>query len=139
MADTLDRLARLRRLDEAEARRAVGQAVTRAQASGKAVEDALARRQTEASQAGTDDGSGATAFATWLPLSIRQVEAACKDRDASEAEARAAQAALASRKTALEAVETLIEERGRTRRRLAARRAQSRLDELGQRARRTTP
>ena len=134
MADALDTLARLRKLEADQARRALGEATLRENRARKTADDAHAARGHEAALAASDaDDPLAAAYAAWLPASIQAVaaaEAACGQHALATNTARQA---LAAHKAALEAVETLAAERDLVRRRHQARRAQSRLDELGHR------
>ncbi len=134
MADALDTLARLRRLEADQARRALGEAIAEEGRARAAAADALAARARETALAGSDAADPlARAFAAWLPASARAIETA---QDACRRRAEATQAArglLATHKAALEAVEKLAAERDQARRREQARRAQLRLDEVGHR------
>ncbi len=134
MARALDTLLRLRKLEADQARRALGEAAARETAARHAADQARAARTLEqAAAAGDASDLVARAFADWLPASARMIEAADADCEREELAATAARTALAGRKAAFEAVESVVAERDVAARRRLARRAQLVLDELGQR------
>ena len=134
MTRALDTLARLRRLETEQARRALGLATAQETQAATILGQAQSAPNREARSTPSDPADPlARAFAAWLPAAasaIADARAACAER---QAERDRAQAALAGARASLEAVETLIGERDRLARRLFARRAQLRLDELGHR------
>jgi flagellar biosynthesis chaperone FliJ len=134
MADALLTLARLRRLEADEARRELGSAMMQERQAQSSLAAALQDRTREAQGASADAADPlASAYAAWLPASVRATALAREAVMASETASRTAAAALGERKAALEAVGILVAERNRNRRRKAARLAQLRLDEAGQR------
>ncbi len=133
MADALATLARLRRMEADQARRALGMAIGQERQAVQAAANARADRQREALLAARAADPLAGAYAAWLPASVRTIAQADAAVSRSAADRDLAAASLAGCKAALEAVETLIDERNHTRRRHASRRAQSRLDEMGHR------
>ncbi len=134
MAEALDTLARIRKLEADQARRVLGQAVTRENHAREVADAAQAAKGQEAALAVSDAAHPlAYAYAAWLPACLETIGAAEAAFDQHASAAAAARQMLTGRKAALEAVELLVAERNLVRRRKLARHAQSRLDELGHR------
>ncbi len=135
MADALDTLARLRRLEADQARRALGEAIAREAQARDRADDARAAQQREATFVGGAAVDGlAGAYAAWLPAAARAIAAAEAENIRCQADTESAKAALGASKAALEAVDILIAERDRLRRRKLARKTQILLDEMGRRS-----
>ncbi len=126
----MDTLARLRRLETEQSRRALGQATAQEARAKAALDQAKAAPDHEAQATPSD---AADPLAAWLRAAAKAMEDAGAAYAERAADSRAAMAGLAARRAALEAVETLIGERDRLARRQLARRSQLRLDELGHR------
>jgi len=107
MADTLKTLARLRRLEADQAKRDLAASIAQERAASRALLAAQAGLAQEARLA----GHVPAAFAAWLPgasAAIRQCHA--NERQAAAAR-EAARENLATRRAALKATETLLEQR----------------------------
>jgi flagellar biosynthesis chaperone FliJ len=120
MADTLAGLARLRRLDVAQAKRDLATAIATELAASRALRAAQAGL---AQEARLSAGQLPAAFAAWLPTAsaaIRQCHAT--ERQAAAARESARQT-LAAHRAALKAAETLLEKREAAARLDASRRA----------------
>ena len=136
MADALATLARLRRLQEAAARRELARAFQDEAAAASALGEARQVRITEAGVvAGEPDQMLACAFAGWLPQSAAAIARRQAEAAQAGAAVQAARAQALACKGAVEAVEALQEERAVAARAGAQRRVQLRLDEVGRKAR----
>jgi flagellar biosynthesis chaperone FliJ len=138
VADTLHTLARIRRLHADLARRDLGQAVQVEIMAQNALQAAVEAPAREIALLATGHrGTETAAFAAWLPLAQSAIVRRTADAQAASQARDATAQALASAKSALEAVETLQAQHARAARKVAQRKAQSGLDELGGRCRPT--
>jgi flagellar biosynthesis chaperone FliJ len=138
VADTLHTLARIRRLHADLARRDLGQAVQAEIMAQNALQAAVEAPAREIALLATGQrGIETASFAAWLPLAQSAIVRRTADSQAASQARDATAQALASAKSALEAVETLQAQHARAARKVAQRKAQSGLDELGGRCRPT--
>jgi len=126
--DPLGALARLRRLETAEARRRLAVQLGQEAAAERRLGAAAAALPAEHAL----DGA---AWRLWLPRGLAERDRAALARDYAAARRGAAQALLAECRAAERAVAQLREARAEAARRLALRRDQARLDEAAQRTR----
>ena len=125
--DGLAALARLRRLETAEAKRRLAvQIGQEAQAAGRLAAAEAALR--------TEHAAEAEAWRLWLPRGLAERDRAALAQRQAMARRQAAQDLLAEARAAERAVELLQERRAAEARREAARRAQALLDEAAARA-----
>jgi hypothetical protein len=126
--DPLDALARLRRLETAEARRRL---------ATQTVQEAAAteRRATADAALRAEHAVGDAAWRLWLPRGLAERDRAALARSQALTRLREAQAGLAACRAAERATEVLQERRAAEMRRLALRRDQGLLDEVAGRAR----
>ncbi len=136
MADTLRTLARIRRLHADLARRDLGHAVQAEIAAQNALQVATEAPAREIALLATGNtGPETAAFAAWLPQAQHAIERRTAEAQAASRARDATAQALATCKAALEAVETLQAQHASAARKVAQRKAQSGLDELGGRPR----
>jgi flagellar biosynthesis chaperone FliJ len=127
MADPLATLARLRRLEVAQARKQLAE-------RNLALAAAEARHDTARAAPGREAGTAAPAdYAAWLPLGLAERERAARAAQHSANQAQMARDALAVQRTAERQVELLREQKAATAVLKARRKAQALLDEFGSR------
>ncbi len=127
MAKALDTLARLRRLETEQAKRDLAGAVAAEIAAARALTQAQAM---VAREIRVVNPAAPGAFAAWLPSGLAEIER-CQTTERQAGAAReAARAALAGRRAALKATDTLLEARAQQERLEAERRAIKTLDDL---------
>jgi flagellar export protein FliJ len=127
VAKVLDTLARLRKLEAEQAKRELAAAIASEIAAGRALTQAQAA---VAREARVVNPAAPGAFAAWLPEASATI-AHCKTAQTQAVTAReAARAALARRRAALKATDTLLDERAQQERLEAGRRATRLLDDV---------
>jgi flagellar biosynthesis chaperone FliJ len=127
MSRLLDILARLRRFEAEQAKRDLAGAIAAETAAKRAMTQAQALVAREARVA---NPAAPGAFAAWLPAASARI-AACKAAETEAATARdAARAALAGRRAALKATDTLVEARAQQAKLEAERRAARSMDDV---------
>lgn len=136
-SDPLATVLALRRREVDAARRALAAALAvaaaaneRANAADRSIEHEI-QRATDPS----GDDRLVEAFAAWLPIARHSAAQARALHDRHEADVARLRAELQAGRTALEAIEALIDERAAHRSAILARRAQHDLDEIGARPR----
>jgi flagellar export protein FliJ len=127
MSKSLDTLGRLRKLEAEQAKRDLATAFAAEIAASRALRQAQA---VVAREARVVNPVVPGAFAAWLPAASAAI-ARCKAAETQAAKEReAARAALAGRRSALKATETLLENRAEQERLEADRRATRVLDDI---------
>ncbi len=135
--DTLATLLRVRRNNLDEAQRAVATAL-RLQQQAQARREAEETRYAEETAAALDLARGdeaVDAFARWLPVGRKAIEAARLAEQEACGEVDRNRVVLGLARAAHRAVELLIEKRTEEQRQLRDRKAQQEMDDLGGRAR----
>lgn len=130
--DGLGALARLRRLEVAEARRRMALMLAQEAAAAERLAGAGAALRAEAA-------ADATSWRLWLPRGLAERDRAALARDQAAVRRDQAQDALAEARAAERAVELLREQQAAAARRRAARREQALLDDVAQRRRPSDP
>ncbi len=132
MADALATLARLRRLEVAEARRHLAERNAALAAAEARHDQARAAPGTEAARpADAASGTGPGDYAAWLPLALAERDRAARAARHSAGMATQARDALAVQRAAERQVELLREQRAAAVALKARRKAQAVLDEFG--------
>jgi flagellar export protein FliJ len=127
MSKALDTLGRLRKLEAEQAKRDLAAAIAAELAASRALMQAQA---VVARESRVVNAAAPGAFAAWLPAASAAI-ARCKAAETQAAAERdAARAALAERRAALKATETLLDARAAQARREAERRAIRVLDDI---------
>ncbi len=135
--DTLATLLRVRRNNLDEAQRAVADAL-RLQQQAQARRESEQTRYAEETVAALDLACGdeaVDAFARWLPVGRKAIEAACLAEQEACGEVDRSRVVLGLARAAHRAVELLMEKRNEEERLLHERKAQQEMDDLGGRAR----
>ncbi len=128
--DPLDTLVKLRRTSQDGAQQALARAISAETAAATAAANAE-RSIVEEQRAALDLAAGdgvVEAFGAWLPAARARAAAAWEACERARAEVARTRAALTAARTAVETVETLMDQRAKTRRDLTERRLQADLD-----------
>ncbi len=132
MSKALDTVARLRKMEAEQAKRDLAAAVAAEMAAARALTQAQA---VVAREARVVNPSAPGAFAAWLPEASATIKRCVTAKTQAGMARESARAALAGRRSALKAAETLVEERTQREKLVADRRATRVLDDMARRGR----